>query len=48
MWLDQQRWLNRPSLTALDLCLYKYLNNQTTTKWLGKYLAEVNHFFCAD
>jgi hypothetical protein len=47
-WLDQQRWLNRPSLTALDSCLYKYLKNQTTTKWLEKYLAEVNHFFCAD
>jgi len=40
----QQRWLNRPSLTASDSCLYKYLKNQTTTKWLEKYLAEVNHF----
>jgi len=47
-WLDQQRWLNRPSLTALDSCLHKYLKNQTTTKWLEKYLAEVNHFFGAD
>jgi len=35
-WLDQQRWLNRPSLTALDSCLYKYLKDQTTTKWLEK------------
>ena len=47
-WLDQQRWLNRPSLTALDSCLYKYLKDQTTTKWLERYLAQVNQFFCAD
>ena len=46
--LDQQRWLSRRSLTAIESCLYKYLKNQTTTKWLEKYLAEVNHFFCAD
>ena len=47
-WLDQQRWLSRPSLTGIESCLYKYLKDQTTTKWLEKYLAEVNHFFCAD
>jgi hypothetical protein len=47
-WLDQQRWLSRPSFTAIESCLYKYLKKQTTTKWLEKYLAEVNHFFCAD
>ena len=47
-WLDQQRWLSRPSFTAIDSCLYKYLNKQTTTKCLEKYLAEANHFFCAD
>jgi hypothetical protein len=47
-WLDQQRLLSRPSLTAIDSYLYKYLKNQTTTKWLEKYLAQVNQFFCAD
>ena len=47
-WLDQQRWLSRPSLTEIESCLYKYLKNQTTTKWLKKYLAEVNHSFCSN
>ena len=22
-WLDQQRWLSRPSVTAIESCLYK-------------------------
>jgi hypothetical protein len=44
MWLDQQRLLSRPSLSAIDSYLYKYLKNQTTTKWLEKYLAQVISF----